>query len=170
MDGINVTGDPCLLAYAGYMDPAQALVSSRGVQYVTLHRIAALEHLGLLPPLPINVRDLNLHGRERDPSHAELIPLEWAVAGNPFQPSAVMAIRTHYDYAYSSDVLEVVHVAGKRAGVIRLLKYAMKIAALYNVPVTGEIDLPNKEMARVLHRLGCRPERVRFTSYGKVSP
>lgn len=148
------------------MDPAQAVhdvVETRGVHYVTLNRVAALARLGLLPELPTDLRNLNLHGRTQDPARADLIPLEWALAGSDCQPSAVIAVRSKFDYGYGTNVLEVVHIAGSRIGVGRLIKWAQKIADLYTLPLTGEVDIQNRTMAGLLHKIGARPERVRWT-------
>ncbi len=143
---------------------------TRGVQTVSLHRIAALAKLGLLPELPISVRDLNLHGRERDPGRQELIPLEWVIAGDPYKPGAVMALRSRYDYAYGGDVLEIVHVAGRKHGVLRLVLYAKELGRIYGCPVSGEIDIQNDTMWKAARKAGFRPERVRLTFATPVAP
>lgn len=133
---------------------------------VDLGRIVALENMKLLPALPQRVERMNVHDVDRVAPAESIAPLEWFVAGDPFKPSAMMATRFRFDYHYNTEVIEVVHVAGSRRGVDRLIRQARFMAAMYGVPLTGEIDFANATMRRFLRRCGFRLERVRFTLSG----
>jgi hypothetical protein len=146
------------------MTAAASILPVSGVYNVPLERIVALQTLGLLPRLSTSIEDLNRRHREREPLPAQVAPLQWWVSGDPFEPTAVMALMTRYDYGYNADVLEMVHIAGSRRGVDRLMRTARFLASMYQLPLTGEIDIANERMRNYLRRLNVfRPERERWT-------
>lgn len=102
-------------------------------------------------------------GTPDPPTLRDCAGMRWFIAGRLEAPSAFMAIRPRYHFAYSRRVLEIEHIAGSKFGVVRLLKQAQVIAAAADALLSGESAITNFEMFDVAIGMGFRKERARVT-------
>lgn len=97
----------------------------------------------------------------RPATTAEISSLEFWIAGPVERPTALMALRTRYDFSAARDVLEVVAIDGS-AGVRRLLQRALELARDRGLRFTGEIAIANEVLQSIAGDLGLKPTRTRW--------
>lgn len=131
----------------------------RGVLEVHASRIGELIEDGRMPTL------LRSHVQPvyDPPTLHDLSGMRWFIAGRPDAPSAAMALRPRYHFAYMRRVLEIEHIVGSKFGVVRLMKQAQVLAAAAGMFLTGESAITNFEMFDVAIGMGFFKERARVT-------
>lgn len=107
----------------------------------------------------------------RFPTLADMMELRWAVewdettAADTYGARAangVLGFRDHYDFHSASDVREIAYVAGSARAIVRLFRWAKCDAALLTRRIIGSFDSENKEMKRLVERLGAVSTRAVF--------
>lgn len=134
----------------------------RAVERVPALFVGLLEDAGKLPLLPSPIASLGQHGTHRPATLTEVAALSWIVAwdgpkldANGFRKAAgVAAYRDVFDYHTSSDVREIIHIAGTRRGTIDLLRYMRAEANALGLRCIGSVDLDNTAMVAVLQQMG----------------
>ena len=141
---------------------------SRTIQVVPALFIGLLEAAGKLPRLPSAIATLGIGGDQRQATLRECAALSWIVEmrGGVLDEYGigdvlgVGAYRDVYDYHTSSDVREIVHVAGTRRAIVNLIEYMRAGAHEQGRRVLGVVDAMNLPMQRLLLRLDGRVTRV----------
>jgi hypothetical protein len=97
-------------------------------------------------------------GQARPQTTAETAALSWSIVLEGDTIRGAIAYRDVFDHTTSSDVREVLYVAGSRRAVGELVDHIRNAGRR----VIGTIHLENKPMRRWLQRMNFKPIFVRF--------
>lgn len=142
----------------------------RGKAYISLQRriqrvpalhVSQLFAAGTLPSAPPEIVAASRVPESRDPTLAEFAALTWLLCGPLDAPCGVASYRDVFDHQTSSDVREIIHIAGSKRAVYELGMFL--IADALPRRCIGTFDCENPMIAFV-KRLGASVKRVRWES------
>lgn len=134
--------------------------SPRTIQSVPALYVSELFRLGKLPSVPQDTITASRVPESRDPTLAEFAALVWIIVGPVHTPCGVASFRDVFDHQTSSDVREIIHLAGSRRAVYELAKFLITDALPRRCIGTLECDNPMIALAK---RIGT-VKRVRWES------
>lgn len=113
-----------------------------------------------IPPLPGDIAAMSFRAGRRNPTPTEAGAFTWVLAhrGEFDEIDGILAYHDRFDWHTSSDVREVIYVAGQAT--LAMLKWLR--ANTMKRRLIGNLDTGNVRMARAIATLGWKPTRTIF--------